>query len=636
MIKRHYFAALMLLIIASSMLANGESTTTYANGFTQSPAPIKVQRPSSEIRPGTDFEGNMPATTITKTSGVSGSDLRPDTSKEILGSNQAIEKLYQNTNNGGLWVEIYGPKNPPVDKIVNYNVFVTSAKGKSSEGTGSISEIRYCALYFAYPDDYIETYPPSDFLTKGRWDNVEHWYSTNKKESLKAYGTAESISDEVMSTLTRVPFAWLALSSLFPSMPIPPENSVFFDDNEFDTLMIPFTSYTPLLKPIDEASPQISPPDDLENAGPDNAICFIVPTKFTDSRPTYLHFFVATQEEVALDQKLTNPLPFNYHHTGEITVPVVPTGAPGTVPQGKVIGRWGLITAVSWPAKDTYDYSETIPVKVDFKNIGSEPHSFWAGYSVQDSSGKWWDMPPQQATVTQPGESGSLELKWLPTEMAPQGAYNATVALWEGRNFDTGLMEGEFDSRNKDNAFHLNPVQPVNVPQSPVKVYGNNDYDRRKTVLNSFPSAKVPQSAAELREYMGNDWQKAMSYSFSSAKVPQDQGGASDFTGTWINDDPDAVGVGGVAGLSRIEIQPSGNSLDVTIWAKGKTKDASLDTVRVSCNDNPLKVTHTFSWFTATNTLTLLSNNALLVNFEMRCTDGTDRVFQKEYHFHRS
>lgn len=109
----------------------------------------------------------------------------------------------------------------------------------------------------------------------------------------------------------------------------------------------------------------------------------------------------------------------------------------------------GQITDVIWPTKDTYDRSEPVPVKVDFTNTGSEAHSFWVGYSVQDSAGKWWDAPAQQAAVAQPGESGSLELQWLPPEKAPERAYTATVALWEGKNSETGLMEGEFDPGQK-------------------------------------------------------------------------------------------------------------------------------------------------------------------------------------------
>jgi hypothetical protein len=126
----------------------------------------------------------------------------------------------------------------------------------------------------------------------------------------------------------------------------------------------------------------------------------------------------------------------------------------------------GQIIDVIWPTKDTYNHTEPIPVDVDFENTGSEARSFWVGYSVQDSSGKWWDAPAQQAAVTQAGENSSLELKWLPLNEAPDGAYNATVALWDARNSTTGLMEGEFDRMTKSNAFQLNLIPATNVPQN--------------------------------------------------------------------------------------------------------------------------------------------------------------------------
>ena len=124
------------------------------------------------------------------------------------------------------------------------------------------------------------------------------------------------------------------------------------------------------------------------------------------------------------------------------------------------------ITDVIWPIKDAYDHTDLVPVDVDFMNRGSEPYSFWVGLSVQDTSGKWWDAPAQQTATIQPGESGSIQLQWQPPEMAPEGAYNAKVALWDDKNYDTDLMEGEFDSKTKDNAFQLNPTNTSNAIQA--------------------------------------------------------------------------------------------------------------------------------------------------------------------------
>jgi len=389
-----------------------------------------------------------------------GGTISADSSKDTENIKQNIEMLYQNKDNGGLWVEIYGLKNPPLNETVNYTIFVTSAEGKSKEGTGYIIDMMNGGLYFTYQDDYIETYPRADYLYKVLSNNIEVWTSVDISESIKGYGTGELIANTMMSTFAKIPFLWEAISSTLPSMPTPPENSAFCDDNNYDTLTIPFAFAGA------RGEKEISSPDNLKHVGPDNALCIIVPTKFTDTRFTYLHFFVAIQEKNAYNElKLTELKQSHYHHTGEITVPVRPSGVTGNLHQGKVLGTWGDITDTTWPTKDTYDHTEPISVDIGFKNIGSQAYSFWAGYSVQDSTGQWWDAPPQQTLATQTGENGSIQLQWQPPEAAPDGAYNAKVALWNDRNSDTGLMEGEFDSRTKDNAFQLNPIEVTNVPQ---------------------------------------------------------------------------------------------------------------------------------------------------------------------------
>jgi hypothetical protein len=366
----------------------------------------------------------------------------------------------------------------------------------------------------------------------------------------------------------------------------------------------------------------------------------------------------------------------------------------------------GRITDVTWPTKETYDYTDPIPVEIGFTSTGSQERSFWIGYSVQDSTGKWWDAPAQQTATIQPGKSGSLELEWKPPEDAPEGAYTAKVAFWEGRNSDTGLMEGEFDSKTKDNAFHLNPIKATNVPQdlSSASMWiskGEELYEqgRYEETLQAFDKAieldptlidawcgkgmifailgkyddalQAADKAIELNPGLAVAWAlkglvlnvqgkineaevaaakaKELGYTgdilipsipkqINNENMPQKSNSElkiSDLVGTWINDDPEALGVEGVAGLSRIEIQQIGTLFEITIWAKGKPTDSSLDTVKVSSDANPLKVTHTFSWFTSTNTLTILSNGSLRVDFNMQCTDGTDRVFKKEYYFHK-
>jgi len=382
-----------------------------------------------------------------------------ETSKETDVSNQVMEELYQNSNNGGLWVEIYGPKNPPLNEIVNYAVFLKYAP-----------ELESGMLYFAYPDSHVKTYPLPDFLRKKTVNNVEKWTSYKIADRLDVSELNDVVINTAMSTFTVIPFVWELISRQLPSMPIPPRNlyfdGVFYNDNDFDKLIIPFPvgADEPVVPvPLDKEAlglKDITPPADLVQMGPDNSLCFIVPTKFTDNRPALLDFFIATKNQ--RDPK--DFLPYKYRQTGEITIWIHPTGVNDKTEE-TFDGIAAQITDVTWPPEDIHDITIPIPVDVDFSNIGSQAQSFWIGYSVQDSTGKWWDAPPRQAVGTKPGESGTIQLQWLPPETAPQGAYTAKVVLWEGRNFDTDLMEGEFDSRTKENAFQLNPRQTANVPQ---------------------------------------------------------------------------------------------------------------------------------------------------------------------------
>jgi len=124
----------------------------------------------------------------------------------------------------------------------------------------------------------------------------------------------------------------------------------------------------------------------------------------------------------------------------------------------------GNIEDVSWPAKSTFGLNEIVPVDITFKNTGPQAYSFWLGYSVQDSSGKWWDAPPKITSSTKPDDTGSVQLQWQPPEAAPLGAYTATVALWKGYDDSTELMEGELDRKTKNNAFQLNSEVKIAIP----------------------------------------------------------------------------------------------------------------------------------------------------------------------------
>lgn len=125
----------------------------------------------------------------------------------------------------------------------------------------------------------------------------------------------------------------------------------------------------------------------------------------------------------------------------------------GKVPQKEKMN--GNINEVTWPVKSIYNIGETVKILIEVLNIGSQAQSFWVGYSVQDPSGKWWDVPPKQTASIPSGESALIQLEWQPSMYAPKGAYNAAVALWQGYDDSSNLMQGELDRKTKDNAFQL-------------------------------------------------------------------------------------------------------------------------------------------------------------------------------------
>ncbi len=119
----------------------------------------------------------------------------------------------------------------------------------------------------------------------------------------------------------------------------------------------------------------------------------------------------------------------------------------------------GRITDVVWPQKSEYCEYESVPVWVNFTNVGSEAHSFWVAYFVQDAFGVVWDS--QEALYTarltpcvRPGGSCSVAISWNAQEAAPPGLYAAIVVLC--RNYKDGHILGELDRKRKDAAFELN------------------------------------------------------------------------------------------------------------------------------------------------------------------------------------
>jgi len=352
--------------------------------------------------------------------------------------------------------QIVGPKDPiEYGNSYNYKVRVTALAASNPQ----------TKLIISYSDDCVSLKPPIRI-------------SASNKKGIKYDITLEtnSASREAMSW---IPTGASALGILVPDDLIPtlgtinsimaagdivtkvgewnkkntikqPEDPVFYDDNSNDIASIAIPN------PLKAASGEDVYWRDVE---------VTIPMRFelgvTEPR---LYFWVGCMDSAGgatfWDDTNDDPAsPFEIK-PNELSEDAI-ISVENRITESVVVG--GQLTYVTWPTEDTYSHTDLIPVDVNFENTGSEARSYWIGYSVQDSAGKWWDATPQPTATIQPGESDTIQLQWKPPGEAPGGAYNAKVALWEGYNSYTGLMEGELDSRTKYAALQLNPAPPIKV-----------------------------------------------------------------------------------------------------------------------------------------------------------------------------
>jgi len=95
---------------------------------------------------------------------------------------------------------------------------------------------------------------------------------------------------------------------------------------------------------------------------------------------------------------------------------------------------------------------------LEFKNTGNIRWKFWIGYSLQDKSGTWYDVPADTLTLN-PGEvSRQLELSWtIPgNNQVVSGPYTVRTAIWKTNPSVTGAVQlGFFEQKDAFNAFNF-------------------------------------------------------------------------------------------------------------------------------------------------------------------------------------
>ena len=202
---------------------------------------------------------------------------------------QSSVRLYHSTIDDEIDIEIYGPLEPGLNTKVNYEVLITP----TNQAGGPIHSGK---VYFAYPDNNTNIYP------------VELWFKTCVDHNWYRIDMAEDFSrdewinlgvDTLMSMGTGIPGLWgIAKMLLGPSYPTPPEGTAYFDDNAYDSIIIP---YHPIGRKV---------PNSLLSIAPGEGVRVIIPIEFTQRRTTDLHFFINTQI-------LSEPI---CHHTRDIVI----------------------------------------------------------------------------------------------------------------------------------------------------------------------------------------------------------------------------------------------------------------------------------------------------------------------------
>jgi hypothetical protein len=84
------------------------------------------------------------------------------------------------------------------------------------------------------------------------------------------------------------------------------------------------------------------------------------------------------------------------------------------------------------PATGTYYPGDGVTSALQIKNTGSEPWSFWIGYSVLGQNGEWYDVDAHPV-ILEPGEISPLQEKtWIVPETAfITGYYTVAMAIWD-------------------------------------------------------------------------------------------------------------------------------------------------------------------------------------------------------------
>jgi hypothetical protein len=106
------------------------------------------------------------------------------------------------------------------------------------------------------------------------------------------------------------------------------------------------------------------------------------------------------------------------------------------------------------PAAGTFFPGDRVTSTLQFKNTGSEPWTFWVGYSVKNQIGEWYDVAAHPLML-EPGEISLLQDKtWVvPESMYVTGYYTVALAVWDA---EPGSVDAtKLDYREAEGSFEV-------------------------------------------------------------------------------------------------------------------------------------------------------------------------------------
>jgi hypothetical protein len=100
----------------------------------------------------------------------------------------------------------------------------------------------------------------------------------------------------------------------------------------------------------------------------------------------------------------------------------------------------------------SFGAGDKISASVIVKNTNPLVLTFYVSFSVQDPSGKWWDASPTSIELSS-WVSKTSNLFWVVDPSAPDGPYNARVAVWKTKS--DGSLQELLDEREQSAAFSV-------------------------------------------------------------------------------------------------------------------------------------------------------------------------------------